>query len=698
MIGGGLGPYAPGEWSDDTQLALCIAEVTASGADLTTDDELRLVAERFVGWQETGATDIGNQTRTVLGKARGQADVLAAMRAASAAEARRDRAGNGALMRTGIVGLVALDDPIKTADAAARVAGLTHAHQLCVESSILWSEAIRVAVVDERLDLHSGLRLLPKERYQEWAKWIAAAEPHVGRPASPEAFERNGFTVTALQAAWWAIKATERVKGPDHVEAALQAAIGLGHDTDTVAAIAGALLGARYGVSGLPSDLARRVHGWPGLRGHDLVRLALATADVDRDGPWLTGRSMLCGAGRPLAVPHPDDPDVLLGTEADLCRARELGITAVVSLSRVGAPEIEVAAVAPGNHATVWLVDSEESVDNAHLEWTLTDAARTVAALRDAGERVLVHCVHAQHRTPSVAMAYSQLRGHEDGAADRITRALGRPIDGRLWRTAVSPEAAAAEARLELLEELWLDCLREQRYPGTGEWHRASAVREPKASRDELPALIGPDKAARLIAAEDVISALDLLLGADLHDYRRDQAQVSARLHTWASLALQERDLEGRTMDMNVQTFVCSRIRMQLLRLRGTGDSLTVEMGDMYYQLASYDANQLLVEVSANEFLPHGSGLDGVDQKNLVSFGFTPPERDWPNWHIKLEDPTPQEISTTAVKLTAAIIAVYNVPPEAAVNGLLREFMRSHPDYRIDPEWVKALVDIRSYD
>lgn len=150
-------------------------------------------------------------------------------------------------------------------------------------------------------------------------------------------------------------------------------------------------------------------------------------------------------------------------------------------------------------------------------------------------------------------------------------------------------------------------------------------------------------------------------------------------------------------MDMNVQTFVCSRIRMQLLRLRGTGHSPTVEMGDMYYQLASYDANQLLVEVSANEFLPHGSGLDGVDQKNLVSIGFTPPEPDWPNWHIKLEDPTPQEIGTAAAQLTAAIIAVYNVPPEAAVNGLLREFMCSHPDYRIDPEWVETLVDIRSY-
>ncbi len=428
MIGGGLGPYAPGEWSDDTQMAVCIAEVTASGTDVTTDAGLRQVAQRFVEWKDSGATDIGNQTRYVLGRAHPRwGDVLDIMREASAEEARHDRAGNGALMRTGIVGLVALDDPHKTADAASRVAGLTHAHRLCVESSILWAEAVRVAVVEGRLDLRSGLRLLPDERREEWSGWIDEAEQ-----GNREDFTRNGFTVTALQAAWLAIRSTEKVAGPDHVVAALQAAISIGHDTDTVAAIAGALLGARYGVSGLPTDLARRVHGWPGLRGRDLVRLALATVEPGSNVP----ESRLDGRAVPLAVPHPDDPGVLLGTEADLARCRELGVTAVVSLCRVGASEVRAAGVEPGKQVEVWLVDKEDPDANAHLAWTLTDAARTVAALRDAGERVLLHCVHAHHRTPSVALAYSRLRGVADGAADRIQQALGYPVDGLLWRTA----------------------------------------------------------------------------------------------------------------------------------------------------------------------------------------------------------------------------------------------------------------------
>ena len=70
MVGGGLGPYAPGEWSDDTQMAVCIAQVTATGADLRTDPGLDAVAAGFLDWQAHGATDIGAQTSSVLGAAR----------------------------------------------------------------------------------------------------------------------------------------------------------------------------------------------------------------------------------------------------------------------------------------------------------------------------------------------------------------------------------------------------------------------------------------------------------------------------------------------------------------------------------------------------------------------------------------------------------------------------------------------------
>ena len=58
MIGGGLGPYEPGEWSDDTQMAICIAKVAAKGVSLTSEPALDLVGERFLDWLAGGASDV----------------------------------------------------------------------------------------------------------------------------------------------------------------------------------------------------------------------------------------------------------------------------------------------------------------------------------------------------------------------------------------------------------------------------------------------------------------------------------------------------------------------------------------------------------------------------------------------------------------------------------------------------------------
>ncbi|MBB1515007.1 ADP-ribosylglycohydrolase family protein [Tessaracoccus sp. MC1679] len=437
MVGGGLGPYAPGEWSDDTQMAICIAQVTATGSDLRTAKALNAVARSFLDWQQRGASDIGAQTSSVLHAARRSKGALATrMTNAAQHAAREGRAGNGALMRTGVVGLVSLDDRQATADAARRVAGLTHADDRCLDSCVLWSEAVRVAVVEGRFDVRAGLDLLPQNRRAELTAIIDEAE---NRP--PAYFAKNGYTITAMQAAWSSIHSTRHIEGPDHVELALQTAISIGHDTDTVAAIAGALLGARYGVSGLSTDLARRVHGWPGLRAQDLIRLALGTATQKEDPVWPGTASMLSGLGRQLAVPHPADPDVLLGTEADLARCVELGVTAVVSLSRVGAVDTAAAGVASDKHAHVWLVDSDDPEYNSNLAWTIEDAARTIKRFRDHGERVLVHCVAAQHRTPTVALAYALLRGQPLAEAIATLTDLLGPMDELLWETVTLQKA-----------------------------------------------------------------------------------------------------------------------------------------------------------------------------------------------------------------------------------------------------------------
>jgi ADP-ribosylglycohydrolase len=86
--------------------------------------------------------------------------------------------------------------------------------------------------------------------------------------------------VTALQAAWAAIRETAAATGEDHVRFALETAVHIGHDTDTVAAIAGALVGARWGASCVPSEWRRAVRGWPGLEADGLMRLGREIAQA----------------------------------------------------------------------------------------------------------------------------------------------------------------------------------------------------------------------------------------------------------------------------------------------------------------------------------------------------------------------------------------------------------------------------------
>jgi len=111
--------------------------------------------------------------------------------------------------------------------------------------------------------------------------------------------------VAALQAAWSAICHPAGDGSP--IVASLTAAVHAGDDTDTVAAIAGALLGARWGASALPEEWVAQVHGWPGLRAVDLAHLARQAAD----------------RGAQLALEH-RVPDELVEVAKHL-RARGLG-------------------------------------------------------------------------------------------------------------------------------------------------------------------------------------------------------------------------------------------------------------------------------------------------------------------------------------------------------------------------------------
>lgn len=447
MSGGGHFGWAPGEWTDDTSMAIAIAEVASKGLDLLCVQAQDLVAARWSSWAMS-AKDVGNQTRSVLGEARQAAarrgeEHPTAADLAHAAQAHHSRAGrsggNGSLMRTGPVALAFLDDPDGLVRAAYELSALTHYDPEAGEACVLWCLAIRHAVLNGNLD---GLRLaldqLPDDRKSVWSKRLDDAEAGV-----PADFEHNGWVVEALQGAWSAITISRAVAGSEarsaeRLRTGLEAAVRGGRDTDTVAAIAGALLGGDYGASAVPAAWRRLLHGWPGLRARDLVALAVMTARGGQpDGAgWPTAARVDYSTFPDCATlaQHPHDPGVWLGG-VDALDSLPDGVDAVVSLCRLGAEQAPARGVRASDQVEVWLVDEADPAKNPNLDFVLSDAAAAVAALRSEGRTVLLHCVQAQSRTPTVAALYgARLTGRTPTQAlSDVLKALreGNPDRGR---------------------------------------------------------------------------------------------------------------------------------------------------------------------------------------------------------------------------------------------------------------------------
>ncbi|MDQ0617350.1 ADP-ribosylglycohydrolase family protein [Arthrobacter globiformis] len=415
MKGGGPFGFAPAEWTDDTSMAFPIAEALlehASDGGASSPTALTMIVQSWSAWAAE-AKDVGAQTSSVTAAARRLAsaagrEVTAADFNAAAAEfhTRTGRsAGNGSLMRTAPLALAYLRrDPAELMAAAGTLSALTHADPDAQEACGLWCVAVRHAVLTGQLDVRAGLPLLSSERAALWLERIEAAER-----SRPRDFVRNGWVVEAFQGAWSAIHYARRAaSGPARLRTSLEEAVRGGRDTDTVAAIAGGLLGAAYGYTAVPFEWRQHLHGWPGLRARNLMMLGmeLGRGEGSRTASWpRVERQDYSMWGRTDAlVLHPHDDGVWLGGVGSLQRVAELGIDAVVSLCRLGTQDVP--GVAPEDHASFWVVDSPVEDDNAHAAFVLRDAADAVERYRAEGKTVLLHCVRAESRTPTVAALY----------------------------------------------------------------------------------------------------------------------------------------------------------------------------------------------------------------------------------------------------------------------------------------------------
>jgi ADP-ribosyl-[dinitrogen reductase] hydrolase len=430
MTGGG--PWSAGEWTDDTAMAIAIAEVAADGLDLRSAQAQDRIVARWYEWAR-GAKDAGIQTRAVLAATGPTGGASTARSEAQALHRRTGRSGgNGSLMRTAPVAVAYLGDLAALIEAATSLSTLTHFDPEAAEACVLWCLAIRHAVLTGELNVRVGLDSLTEDRAQVWRARIDVAE--VSTPAD---FDRNGWVVEAFQAAWCAIATTpmpadDPASGTfraDHLQLALKAAVRGGRDADTVAAITGGLLGAAYGASAVPWSWRRLLHGWPDIGAPDLVNYS---GGIERGGARDTfdfGYRHYPRVG--VLGRHPHDDGVLLGGVAGLDDLPP-DVNAVVSLCRVERPS-EVAVVVQSR-----LIDAVG--ENAHVDFALHDAVDAVIQLRAEGRTVYLHCVQAHSRTPAVAALYGmRLRGvSADQALSDICRVLPSADPNSDFRAALS--------------------------------------------------------------------------------------------------------------------------------------------------------------------------------------------------------------------------------------------------------------------
>ncbi len=256
MVGGGPFGLGAGEWTDDTSMALCLADslVACRGLDATD------LMERFRRWRDEGYNsvngrcfDIGIATRTAVDRYVQTRDPLAG-------DVDAMSAGNGCIMRLAPVPIFHADDIAAAEAAAVLQSRTTHGAAECLDSCRLMTR-ILIALLGgqswrEAIDVDPSLFAAARVKALAGGGWQGKDRSQI---------KSSGYVIDTLEAALWAVDITHDAAG------ALLLAVNLGGDADTIGAVTGQFAGARYGLSGIPA-------AWRGkLAWHDRI-VALAHA------------------------------------------------------------------------------------------------------------------------------------------------------------------------------------------------------------------------------------------------------------------------------------------------------------------------------------------------------------------------------------------------------------------------------------
>lgn len=254
MVGGGPFNLAAGQWTDDTSMALCLAESLVECKGFDPADQMR----RYVRWWREGhhssterCFDIGNTTRGSLEQFQETGEPYAG-------PTDPGTAGNGSLMRLAPVPLYFVNRPIDAIERAADSSRTTHAAPNAVDACRLmaWWIVCAMQGMEKAVILSADNEPAPGYwRASPLAAEIEAIRQGSFRDREPPEIAGMGFVVKCLEAAAWAFH-----KAGSFREGCLLAA-NLGNDADTTAAVYGQLAGAFYGEAGIPASWREKVLG-----------------------------------------------------------------------------------------------------------------------------------------------------------------------------------------------------------------------------------------------------------------------------------------------------------------------------------------------------------------------------------------------------------------------------------------------------
>ena len=252
MVGGGPFGLNPGEWTDDTSLALCLAESLIERRGFDPVDQL----ERYSRWfteghlSSTGTCfDIGTTTRKALERFMISPEPFPGL-------TDEQSAGNGSLMRLCPVPMFYAADPARAIELSGESSRTTHALPVVVDACRFFGGLIVGALAGVPKETLLSVRYSPVPGYREehpLADEIDAVAAGSYLRKEPPGIRGRGYVVASLEAALWAFSRSSTFEG------GCLLAVNLGEDADTTAAIYGQLAGAYYGASAIPQVWLERL-------------------------------------------------------------------------------------------------------------------------------------------------------------------------------------------------------------------------------------------------------------------------------------------------------------------------------------------------------------------------------------------------------------------------------------------------------